>query len=308
MGSIPVLKVDNLCKSYGSKKILKNISFEVEKGDIFGFLGPNGSGKTTTIRSILGLIRKNSGKVSVLGMDMESEFLKGIKNIGAVVETPKFYDHLSGRKNLEFIANLHSEIGSDDIDKVLSLVGMYDRAKYKVKTYSLGMRQRLGIAMALLNNPKLVMLDEPTNGLDPQGIKEVRDLILRLAKDEGITFFISTHLLAEVEQICNRVVIIEAGKNVVEGRVSELLDKEYDRAKIACEPLDRAKTIIESLEYVDLDDDGSNDFIVKVQKGKQRDLNKELFSAGIDIDYVVPCNQSLEDYFIEVTKGGIANV
>ncbi|MCT4661456.1 MAG: ABC transporter ATP-binding protein [Tissierellales bacterium] len=308
MGSVPVLKVENLCKSYGRKSILKNISFEVERGDVFGFLGPNGSGKTTTIRSVLGLIRKNSGKVSVLGSDMDNEFLKGIKNVGAVVETPKFHDHLSGKANLKLIANLHSELGDADVERVLKLVGMWDRSKHKVKTYSLGMRQRLGIAMALINRPKLVILDEPTNGLDPQGIKEVRELIVRLAEKEGITFFISTHLLAEVEQICNRVVIIEAGKTVVEGRVNELLDKDYDRAEISCEPAERAKTIIESLDYVDLDADSTGDLIVKVQKGRQRDLNKELFSAGIDIDYVVPCNQSLEDYFIEVTKGGIANV
>lgn len=303
-----ILKVDNLCKSYSRKPILKNISFEVNKGDVFGFLGPNGSGKTTTIRSILGLIKKSSGNVRINDYDMDKDFIKGIKQVGAVVETPKFHEYLSGYDNLKLIANLQKEIPKENIQKVLDTVGMSKKSKNKVKTYSLGMKQRLGIAMALLNDPKLVILDEPTNGLDPQGIKEIRDLIRDLAKNKGITFFISTHLLAEVEQVCNKVVIIENGQILIEGNMKDLLNQDKDRVEIICQNTELAKFTIEKLAYAKVESIQENKLMIELEIDRQEELNKHLYDNGVDLKYIIPKNQSLEDYFISVTKGGEQNV
>jgi len=308
MESKTVLKVQDLCKNYSGKEILKNISFEVNEGDVFGFLGPNGSGKTTTIRSVLGLIKKNSGQVIINNYDMDKDFIKGIKEVGAVVETPKFHEYLSGYDNLKLIANLHKELSKSDIEKVLKDVGMWKKSKAKVKTYSLGMKQRLGIAMALLNNPRLVILDEPTNGLDPQGIKEIRDLIIDLAKNKNITFFISTHLLAEVEQICNKVVIIENGKTLIEGNMDNLLNQDRDKVELICMNTGLAEQIIEKTEYARVESVNNESMMISIEKNRQEELNRQLYDRGICIKYVIPRNQSLEDYFISVTKGGEQHV
>jgi len=308
MESKTVLKVQDLCKNYSGKEILKNISFEVNEGDVFGFLGPNGSGKTTTIRLVLGLIKKNSGQVIINNYDMDKDFIKGIKEVGAVVETPKFHEYLSGYDNLKLIANLHKELSKSDIEKVLKDVGMWKKSKAKVKTYSLGMKQRLGIAMALLNNPRLVILDEPTNGLDPQGIKEIRDLIIDLAKNKNITFFISTHLLAEVEQICNKVVIIENGKTLIEGNMDNLLNQDRDKVELICMNTGLAEQIIEKTEYARVESVNNESMMISIEKNRQEELNRQLYDRGICIKYVIPRNQSLEDYFISVTKGGEQHV
>lgn len=308
MESKTVLKVQDLCKNYSGKEILKNISFEVNEGDVFGFLGPNGSGKTTTIRSVLGLIKKNSGQVIINNYDMDKDFIKGIKEVGAVVETPRFHEYLSGYDNLKLIANLHKELSKSDIEKVLKDVGMWKKSKAKVKTYSLGMKQRLGIAMALLNNPRLVILDEPTNGLDPQGIKEIRDLIIDLAKNKNITFFISTHLLAEVEQICNKVVIIENGKTLIEGNMDNLLNQDRDKVELICMNTGLAEQIIEKTEYARVESVNNESMMISIEKNRQEELNRQLYDRGICIKYVIPRNQSLEDYFISVTKGGEQHV
>lgn len=212
-----VIEFVNLCKSFNGKKIIDNISFNVEEGDVFGFLGPNGSGKTTTIRMLVNLIYPNEGTIKINGYDLKSDFYKAIEKVGAIVETPRFYPYMSGRKNLQLMANLINNMPKGRVDEVLEIVGLSSRAKDKVKTYSLGMKQRLGIANALLNNPMLVILDEPTNGLDPQGMNEIRDLVCELASKKNITFFISTHLLHEVEQICNKVAILHHGKIVSQG-------------------------------------------------------------------------------------------
>ncbi len=225
MTSNMLLQTRNLTKSFGGRKIIDNLNLQVMKGDIYGFLGRNGQGKTTTIRLITGLIFPDSGDVIIDGHNLRSDFKKAISNVGAIVESPSFYGYLSGYDNLKLMANLVPGIKRDRIDEVLEIVRLSPCAKDKVKTYSLGMKQRLGIANALLSSPKLIILDEPTNGLDPQGMKEIKEMIVQLVSEKDITFFISSHMLHEVEQICNRVGIIDNGKLLSEASIVELTQK-----------------------------------------------------------------------------------
>ncbi|NLD47759.1 MAG: ABC transporter ATP-binding protein [Clostridiaceae bacterium] len=218
-----VLEVNGLKKVYDGRTVVDNVSFCIGEGEVLGFLGPNGAGKTTTIRMILALIHPNSGGVKICGYDNKTEFIDSIKNVGAIVETPKFYEGLSGYMNLKLIANLHPEVSKERIEEVIQIVGLKDRIKDKVKKYSLGMKQRLGIGRALLHSPKLIILDEPTNGLDPKGIREIRELIGKLASTEKVSFMISSHLLSEVEQMCSSVLIINQGKILKAGLVKDLV-------------------------------------------------------------------------------------
>jgi ABC-type multidrug transport system ATPase subunit len=218
-----LLETHNLTKSFRGRKIVENLNLKVMKGDIYGFLGRNGQGKTTTIRMITGLIFPDSGDVMINGYNLKTDFKRAISQIGAIVEAPTFYDYLSGYENLLLMANLVPGLNKSRIDEVLEIVRLTNRAKDKVKTYSLGMKQRLGIANALLNNPQLIILDEPTNGLDPQGMKEIKEMIAQLSSEKNITFFISSHLLHEMQQLCNRIGIINDGKLLVEGNVKELV-------------------------------------------------------------------------------------
>lgn len=222
MISNTLLATRNLTKSFGGRKIIDKLNLHVVKGDIYGFLGRNGQGKTTTIRLITGLIFPDSGDVIIDGHNLRNDFKKAISNVGANVESPSFYGYLSGYDNLKLMANLVPGIKKGRIDEVLEIVRLSSRANDKVKTYSLGMKQRLGIANALLSSPKLIILDEPTNGLDPQGMKEIKEMIVQLASERNITFFISSHLLHEVEQICSRVGIIDNGKLLREASIVEL--------------------------------------------------------------------------------------
>jgi len=217
-----LLETRSLTKSFQGRKVVNNLNLKVMKGDIYGFLGRNGQGKTTTIRLMTGLIFPDSGEVLIDGHQLRSNFKKAISNVGAIVESPSFYGYLSGYDNLKLMANLVPDIKKDRIDEVLDMVKLSPRAQDKVKTYSLGMKQRLGIANALLSSPRLIILDEPANGLDPQGMKEIKEMIVQLASERNITFFISSHLLHEVEQICNRVGIIDNGALLCEATIGEL--------------------------------------------------------------------------------------
>lgn len=218
-----LLETHNLTKSIDGRKIIDNLNLKVMKGDVYGFIGRNGQGKTTTIRLMTGLIFPDSGDVMVNGHNLRTDFKQAISQIGAIVESPSFYGYLSGYDNLSMMANLIPGLKKQNaIDEVLEIVGLTERARDKVRTYSLGMKQRLGIANALLGNPKLIILDEPTNGLDPQGMREIKEMISQLASERNITFFISSHLLNEVEQICNRVGIIDNGKLLAQGSIKEL--------------------------------------------------------------------------------------
>ena len=209
-----ILKCENLKKKFGKKEILKGVSLEANAGDILGFIGPNGAGKTTTIKLILGLQSITSGSVKINGYDIEKDFTQAIKKVGTIVESPDLYMYMSGYENLKIIANLYDGINKERIDEVIKLVGLENRIKDKVSKYSLGMRQRLGIAQAILHKPNLLVLDEPTNGLDPEGIKQVKDLIVKLAKEEKMAVLISSHNLLELESFCTKVTIIKNGELV----------------------------------------------------------------------------------------------
>lgn len=213
-----VLKCENLKKQVKNKILVENISFSMKKGDVVGFIGPNGSGKTTTIKLILGLIKLTDGKVFINGYSIQKDFIKAIEKVGAIVETPDAYMYLSGYDNLKIIANNYKNITKERINEVVKIVGLENRIKDKVATYSLGMRQRLGIAEAIINNPELLILDEPTNGLDVEGIIEIRNLIKQLA-NQGIAILISSHNLTEIDNLCNRIIAIKNGKMIADDTI-----------------------------------------------------------------------------------------
>jgi len=304
MNNKEVLKVQNLTKKYENKAVVNKVSFSINEGDIFGFLGPNGAGKTTTIKMILNLIKKDQGEVYVNGKDFSENFNECISKIGAVVETPKFYEYLTGYQNLKQMANLEVNVDEERINEVIKIVRLEKRAKEKVNTYSLGMKQRLGIARALLNNPKLVILDEPTNGLDPQGMRDIRELIKKLAVENNITFLISTHLLHEVEQICNKVAILKEGEIISYDTVKNLLKKNTETLNLQTPDILKTLSLLKDLDYVKKKVRHEEGVVVEIEKGFSTKLNKYLIQNEIKLEYSIPVNQSLEEFYIKKTKGG----
>lgn len=222
MNKNSIVSVSHLTKTIKKTVIVNDISFEIQKGDILGFLGPNGAGKSTTIKAMLGLISATEGKIHLCGFDIQSERSNALKQIGAMVESPAFYNYMTGYQNLELYAELYN-ISKKRIDEVLELVHLYNDRDKKVGKYSLGMKQRLGIARAFLNSPQVIILDEPTNGLDPVGIVEIRNIILKLAKTQNISFVICSHILGEIEAMCNKLLVINNGSVIANGYTSELI-------------------------------------------------------------------------------------
>jgi len=296
-----LIETENLCKSFRGRRIVDGINLKVEEGEIYGFLGPNGSGKTTTIRMLLGLVYPNKGNIYLNGFNIKKDLEKGLLKTGAIVESPSFYSYLSGYDNLKLMANLYQGLPKSRIDEVLEIVNLKDRAKDKVRTYSLGMKQRLGIAMALLNDPKLVILDEPTNGLDPQGMKDIRDLIIRLSKEHGITFFISSHLLHEVEQICTQVGVLKNGKLLVQGPVSELLGTEYEVVEVRTKDTEKAMSVLNGLDFIKSAAPSENGVMVEMDKGNGARLNQILISNGVEVEFLSQKVNTLEDFFLKLT-------
>lgn len=294
-----VLKCENLNKSFGKKKILTDVSFEISEGDILGFIGPNGSGKTTTIKLILGLNSINSGKVTINSFDIQKDFERAIQKVGAIVENPDMYMYLSGYENLKLIAKLYKGISKERIDEVVKLVKLEGRIKDKVSKYSLGMRQRLGIAQALLNHPNLLVLDEPTNGLDPEGIKELRDLLKRLAKKENIAVLISSHNLAELENFCNKVCIIQNGKVIETSEVKKLKKEIVESSYIfEVEDTSNINSIIKNANIID-----DSHFIVNIQREEIPEVVANLVNKKIPIYEVKENIVSLEEAFLNKTGG-----
>lgn len=298
-----ILSVKNLSKSFGKRKAVDNLSFEIRAGEIFGFLGPNGAGKSTAIRAMLSLIKPDSGDIEIFGKSIRKYHNSALQEVGALVERPDFYEYLSAYKNLSLLAAM-DKVSKERILEVLEIVGLADRAKDKVRAFSQGMKQRLGIAQALLSKPKLLILDEPTNGLDPRGMKEVRDLIRKLA-EEGITILLSSHLLHEIEQICTTMAIINLGKLIKIGSVHDLLN-ESDTfiTEITAEPVVKAKTTLESLEYVSNVVESSGTLKVRIANKDLSQLTRDLVKADIDVSAIIP-RTSLEDYFLSLTDEGL---
>ena len=297
-----ILKCENLNKLIGKKQILKDVSFEVEAGDILGFIGPNGAGNTTTIKLILGLQSISSGSVQINGYDIKKNFEKAIEKVGAIVENPDLYMYLSGYENLKLIANLYKNVSKSRIDEVVKLVGLENRIKDKVSKYSLGMRQRLGIAQAILHKPNLLILDEPTNGLDPEGIKDMRELLINLATKEHMGILISSHNLAELENFCNKVCIIKNGEVVETNSISDV-KKEVSKGYFIFE-IDNVK---EAIILIGEDVTTIDDKRIKVAITKEQvpDLVRKLVMQNIKIYSVVEETLTLEDAFLKKTGGNI---
>ena len=297
-----VLECKSLNKKIGKKDILKNVSLEVQEGDILGFIGPNGAGKTTTIKLILGLQKINSGEVKINGYDIKTQFEKAIERVGTIVENPDLYMYMSGLDNLKMIARLYKNVDIKRIDEVIKLVGLENRIKDKVSKYSLGMRQRLGIAQAILHKPNLLILDEPTNGLDPEGIKQLRDLLTKLAKEENMAILISSHNLAELESFCNKITIIQNGEII---ETSTLEDAKRVEGKMIYEieldnTSDLDKIINKEIEIVD-----SNSFKVYLTKEEIPEIIKKLVDNNKKVYKVCEDLTSLEDAFLKKTGGNV---
>ena len=297
-----ILRCENLKKNFGQREIVKGVSLKLMEGDILGFIGPNGAGKTTTIKLMLGLQSITSGKVFINGYDIETDFTKAIENVGTIVESPDLYMYMSGYDNLKLVANLYKNVDKQRIDEIVKLVGLENRIKDKVSKYSLGMRQRLGIAQAILHKPKLLILDEPTNGLDPEGIKEVKTLLKKLAKQENMAILISSHNLAELDTFCNKICIIKNGE-IVETNDIDTFKKD---AKNNCYILEvEDSSVICSIINYKMDILTEREVRVYIEKEDVPLLLKELILRNVKVYSASEENLSLEDAFLRKTGGNV---
>ena len=297
-----VIRTEGLTKQYKEVTAVHDLSFQVHEGEIFGLLGPNGAGKTTTISMLLGLIRPSAGHIEILGRDIRKDTTTALRQIGALVEAA-FYPYLSAYDNLWVMAQMSGgNISPGRIQAVLTQVDLAERAQSKVQTFSLGMKQRLGLAAALIHNPKLLILDEPTNGLDPAGMLEMRQLIGQLATQEGKTIILSSHLLYEVEQVCDRVLILRRGQAIANGRVSELL-AHGNHIEIKIARSDEAVKILQSLDWVNavqLRDDGV--ILVDAPGERAAEITAVLAHHQLYLHGLKVAERSLESYFLDVTQ------
>lgn len=302
-----MIVASGLTKRFRRLMAVNDLNLEVDRGEVFGFLGPNGAGKSTTLRMMVGLIRPTSGSVSLFGHEVWKDRCRALASVGAMIEAPAFYKYLSGRDNLRMLANTGGNYTARQIDETLDTVGLLGRAGDKVKAYSQGMRQRLGIALAIIGRPDLVLLDEPTNGLDPQGMKEVRLLIKRLASEFGQTVFLSSHLLNEVEQVCTRIAVINKGRVIESGRVSDLLggSSVYD---IKVDNIAKALETIDKIEWAEVAPGSGDGFInVKLSGGDPAGLNRLLVERGIGVSALTPRKTSLEELYLSLMDGDNAS-
>ncbi|MDQ0247040.1 ABC-2 type transport system ATP-binding protein [Bacillus fengqiuensis] len=294
------LSVKGLRKTIRKKEIIKGIDFELKKGEVFGFLGPNGAGKTTTIRMLVGLIRPTSGTIRICGKDVADDFTGAMQHLGCIVENPELYPYLSGWENLQYFARMLPGIGDDRVMEVAQLVGLQERIHDKVKTYSLGMRQRLGIAQAMLGKPNVLILDEPTNGLDPSGIREMRKFIRFLAEEEGLSVLVSSHLLSEIQLMCDRVAIIAKGQILHTESVETLLSRQ-ELLIWKVSPLQEGKKILQELaEFVK--EEGEM-LITPYLENEAGEWNRRLLEAEVTVKEMNRRLPTLEDLFLEMTGG-----
>ena len=295
-----IIKVEGLSKSFGTFEAVKDVSFSVQRGDVFGFLGPNGAGKSTTIRCLLSLISPDNGNVSLFGKSFKNDRKEILSKIGSIIEKPDFYRYLSAEKNLEIFARISgASVSKMEIQEMLEFVGLGDRGKHKVKGFSHGMKQRLGIAQTLLHKPDLIILDEPTTGLDPQGIIEIRNLILRLKNEQNKTIVLSSHQLSEIELIANRMVIINQGKTIIEGSVSELLNSQELLVRLETDNIEATQQLIQ-LNFAEAKTMliSSDSLDVSIHRDRVPQLNRLLVENNIGVMAIEP-KRKLEDYFIK---------
>jgi ABC-2 type transport system ATP-binding protein len=299
-----VLDVQNLTKAYGERKSVDNVSFQVYAGEIFGFLGPNGAGKTTTIRMISGLAKPTAGEIFIAGHSVKKNFKKAVSCLGGIIENPEMYKYMSGYDNMKYYASLYDGITAEDIDEVVKLVKMENRIHEKVKKYSLGMRQRVGIAQSLLHHPKVLILDEPTNGLDPAGIHEMRDFLKMLAHEKGYSVFISSHILTEMQLLCDRVGIIANGKLLAVKSMDEWTEALSDTVnlKITVSDGEKAEKIISDEFQIEA---AANKNLLNFTIGSELipEISKTLAKYDIAVLSMYAGEKSLEETFLELTSG-----
>ncbi|WP_342515167.1 ABC transporter ATP-binding protein [Sporosarcina sp. FSL K6-1522] len=295
----PVVELKNLSKTIGKKKIIDNLNLALYPGQITGFLGPNGAGKTTTIRMMVGLMKPSGGDVVIDGVSLADDFEGGLSKVGVIVENPEMYKFMSGYKNLVHFARMHEGVTKDRIDEVVNQVGMQKRIHEKVSTYSLGMRQRLGLAQALLHRPKFLILDEPTNGLDPAGIREFRTYLRSIAEKEGVSVFVSSHMLSEIELMCDRIAVIQNGKLIDMREMSEAQASFY---YVEASPMDAAKRLLSAEGFtVEAYKDG---WIINAEKAQIPVLVGQMAEQKLQLFAIQPYRKTLEDQFLEMTGGG----
>ena len=300
----PVVSVRNVTKKINGKTIVDKVSFELKRGEIFGFLGPNGAGKTTTIRMLVGLIAMTEGEVFIKGHSIKTSFEAAIKEVGAIVEAPQMYSYLTGYQNLVHYARMADGVCNERMQKIIDLVGLKKSINDKVKTYSLGMRQRLGLAQALLHSPSLLILDEPTNGLDPSGIREIRDYLKRLAKEEGLTIIVSSHLLAEMELMCDKVGIIQAGKLVNVQTMSEFIVEQHGGViQFDVDQLLTAVQLVKKHASFAKVIDHSQYLQIEATKQEIAKINRLLVDNNVNVYEIKRIEMTLEDKFLELTGG-----
>jgi ABC-2 type transport system ATP-binding protein len=298
-----LVQLKNVKKKIGKKEIIKGLTFDVYPGEVFGFLGPNGAGKTTTIRMMMGLMSITEGEIIIADKNITTEYSEAIQYVGGIVENPEMYKFLTGYQNLIHFSRMHKGITKQRIDEVIELVGLQNRIRDKVKTYSLGMRQRLGLAQALLHKPKLLILDEPTNGLDPAGIREIRDYMRKLAREEGLAVIVSSHLLSEMEMMCDRIAIIQQGSIVDVKAINDFVsEKETDIQLFSCEPKTEAVRVLKEKCGISAKESIDGVEVVIVRSDIPR-VVKVLADNDIQIYGITPMKKTLEDRFLEVTGG-----
>ncbi len=301
----PVLKLENISKSIKRRKIIDDISLEVYPGEVFGLLGPNGAGKTTIIRMIAGLIAMDKGDIFIHGYSIKTQFEKAIQPVGAIVENPVLYSFFTGYQNLRYFARMIPDVDEKRIDEVVSLVKLDDCIQDQVRTYSLGMRQRLGLAQALLHQPGLLILDEPTNGLDPAGIHQLRDHLRNLAKEQGTAVLVSSHLLSEMQLMCDRFAIVQQGELVAVKPIREEQNGEDDELFVQFEvdQVDQIKPIIEGLKWDKEITPVPHGFQISINKEQIPELNAGLIEKGLKVYGIKTVEKTLEDQYLEMTEG-----
>lgn len=293
----PIVELKNLSKTIKGKKIIKSLNLTFYPGQITGFLGPNGAGKTTTIRMMTGLMHPTAGEVIIDGVSLATNYEEAISKVGVIVENPEMYKFMTGYKNLVHFARMHEGVTKERIDEVIRQVGLEKRIHEKVSTYSLGMRQRLGLAQALLHRPKFLILDEPTNGLDPAGIREFRMYLRQIAETEGVSVMVSSHLLSEIELMCDRIAIIQNGALI---DLREMDAVETSMYYIEATPKDKLAQLLTSYPVVE----HGVGFAVEIDKEQVPSLLKQLVAAELDVYALQPTQKTLEDQFLEMTGGG----
>lgn len=306
MSDEKIIEVKSLTKHFKEVTAVDDLNLNVFTGDVFGFLGPNGAGKSTTIRMLLTLISPSKGEIKLFSKSLKESRIEILKKVGAIVEKPDFYNFLSAYKNLEILGKISgTDVTKKRIMEVLELVGLEKRYKSKVKTFSHGMKQRLGIAQSLMHNPELIILDEPTTGLDPQGMKEIRDLIIHLSKDQKKTIFLSSHILYEVELVADRMVIINKGAAQVEGEVKELLNKGELKVSFDVDDVKKVRELLSNSRWNQkLSTEIRNTIVFSLNQSEIPELNKFLVDHGIIVSAIVP-KRSLEEYFLQITEKSV---